>query len=73
MAGQQHPWSARAYRPGSMQERPDAPEQLAALARWLLERWNDVLRQVRLDARDELAFAHLGHDDFADDGKDKEP
>ncbi|MFL5847452.1 MAG: hypothetical protein ACJ76M_01620 [Solirubrobacteraceae bacterium] len=56
-----------------MQERPDAPEQLAALARWLLERWNDVLRQVRDDGRDELAFAHLGHDDFADDGKDKEP
>jgi hypothetical protein len=56
-----------------MQERPDAPEQFAALARWLLERWNDVLRQVRDDGRDKLAVAHPGYDDVADDRKDKEP
>ena len=111
-----------------MQDRPDAPELLAALARWLDddlrptlareqrfmalvaanacailarewvadgppppdrtkrrelaqairagqadERWNDVLRQVRDDVRDKLAVAHPGYDDFADDGKDKEP
>jgi hypothetical protein len=111
-----------------MQDRPDAPELLAALARWLYddlhptlpgeqrfmalvaanacailarewvaerppapdraqqrelaqairageadERWNDVLRQVRDDVRDKLAVAHPGYDDFADDGKDKEP
>src|SRR4051812_13177656 len=28
---------ARNYRPGSMQDRPDAPELLAALARWLYD------------------------------------
>jgi hypothetical protein len=111
-----------------MQDRPDAPELLAALARWLHddlrptlpgeqrfmalvaanacamlarewvaegppprdraqqrelaqsiragevdERWNDVLRQVRDDVRAKLAVAHPGYDDFADDGKDKEP
>jgi hypothetical protein len=110
-----------------MQDRPDAPELLAALAHWLYddlrptlpreqrfmalvaantcailarewvaegppardrteqrelaqairageadERWNDVLRRVRDDARDKLAVAHPGYDDFADDGKDKE-
>ena len=37
------------------------------------ERWNDVLRQMRDDVRDELGVAHPGNDDFADDGKDKEP
>jgi hypothetical protein len=56
-----------------MQDRPHAPDELAALPRWLSERWNDVLRQVRADVRDKLAVAHPGYDDFADDGKDKEP
>jgi hypothetical protein len=37
------------------------------------ERWNDVLRQGRDDARDKLAVARPGYDDIADDGKDKEP
>jgi Domain of unknown function (DUF6285) len=37
------------------------------------ERWNDVLRQVRGDVRAKLAVAHPRDDDFADDGKDKEP
>jgi len=37
------------------------------------ERWDDVLRQVREEVRAKLAVAHPGYDDFADDGKDKEP
>jgi hypothetical protein len=111
-----------------MQDRPDAPELLAALARWLYDdlrptlprerrfmalvaanacailarewvadgpaapdrtqqrelaqairkgeaddRWDDVLRQVRDEVKRKLAVAHPGYDDFADDGRDKEP
>ena len=37
------------------------------------ERWNDVVRPVRDDGRERLAVAHSRYDDFADDGKDKEP
>ena len=36
-------------------------------------RWDDVLRRVRDEVRAKLAVAHPGYDDFADDGKDKEP
>jgi len=72
--------SLRWWRPKWVAEGPPAPDrtQQRELAQAIRagqadERWNDVVRQVRDDVRDRLAVAHSRYDDFADDGKDKEP